>query len=117
MAFRPEARPDIVPTSIRRGPAMCSSAARLQIVIPLFPGVTQLDFTGPHQVFSRFPGAELTVASLGGQDIAADGLEFSGLKDLARLERCDLLCVPGGYGATEAMLDEAYLRQVRRLGV
>ena len=95
---------------------MRASAARLQIVIPLFPGVTQLDFTGPHQVFSRFPGAELTVASLGGQDIAADGLVFSGLKDLARLERCDLLCVPGGYGATEAMLDEAYLRQVRRLG-
>ena len=27
------------------------------IVFALFPGVTQLDFTGPHQVFSALPGA------------------------------------------------------------
>ena len=27
------------------------------IVFALFPGVTQLDFTGPHQVLSRLPGA------------------------------------------------------------
>jgi hypothetical protein len=25
------------------------------IVFALFPGVTQLDFTGPHQVFSSLP--------------------------------------------------------------
>jgi len=86
-----------------------------RIVFPLYPGVTQLDFTGPHQVFSRLPGAEVTVASLGGRDITADGLTFAGLADLASVEGCELLCVPGGLGATDAMLDEAFVGQVRRL--
>jgi cyclohexyl-isocyanide hydratase len=95
---------------------MSQPTAKLQIVIPLFPGVTHLDFTGPHQVLSRAPCAEVIVASMGGRDIAAEGLVFAGLKDLAQVERCDLLCVPGGFGATEAMLDEAFMREVRRLG-
>ena len=36
------------------------------IVFALFPGVTQLDFTGPHQVFSSLPGAEVILASAAG---------------------------------------------------
>nr|MEA2797850.1 cyclohexyl-isocyanide hydratase [Phenylobacterium sp.] len=95
---------------------MTQPMSKLQIVIPLFPDVTHLDFTGPHQVLSRAPGAEMIVASMGGRDIAAEGLVFAGLKDLAQVERCDLLCVPGGFGATDAMLDEAFMREIRRLG-
>ena len=95
---------------------MTQPTAKLQIVIPLFPDVTHLDFTGPHQVLSRAPGAELIVASMGGRDIAAEGLVFAGLKDLAQVERCDLLCIPGGFGATDAMLDEAFMGEIRRLG-
>jgi len=95
---------------------MTPATAGLTIVIPLFPGVTQLDFTGPHQVLSRAPGARVVTASLGGRDIEADGLVFAGLADLARVERCDVLLVPGGLGAVEAMLDERFLREIRRLG-
>jgi putative intracellular protease/amidase len=89
--------------------------AELHIVFPLFPGVTHLDFTGPHQVFSRLPGAKVTVASMGGQDIVADGLVFAGLADLSAIERCEMICVPGGLGTTDAMLDEAFVGEVRRL--
>jgi putative intracellular protease/amidase len=89
---------------------------KLTILIPLYPDVTHLDFTGPHQVLSRTPNAEIVVASMGGQDIAAEGLNFTGLADLAKVERCDLICVPGGFGATDAMLDEAFMREIRRLG-
>lgn len=92
------------------------TAPKLQIVFALFPGVTHLDFTGPHQVLSRAPDAEVIVASMGGVDIAADGLVFTSLSDLAKVERCDLLCVPGGFGVTDAMLDEAFMREIRRLG-
>ena len=88
----------------------------LQIVIPLYPDVTHLDFTGPHQVFSRLPNAKVTVASMGGADIVADGLTFSNLADLSKIETCDLLCVPGGFGTTDAMLDEAFMAQIQRLG-
>ena len=90
--------------------------SKLQIVIALYPGVTHLDFTGPHQVLSRLPNADVAVASLGGQDIEAEGLTFAKLADLAALERCDVLCVPGGLGTTDAMQDEAFMAQIRRLG-
>ncbi|HEY8572182.1 DJ-1/PfpI family protein [Phenylobacterium sp.] len=85
------------------------------VVFPLYPRVTQLDFTGPYEVFARLPKAKLIAASVGGQDIEADGLVFARLADLATIERCDVICVPGGFGTTEAMLDEAYMAQVRRL--
>lgn len=88
----------------------------LEIVIALFPGVTQLDFTGPHQVLSRAPDARVRTASLGGGNIEADGLVFAGLWDLARIERCDVLLIPGGVAAVEAALDEAFMAEIRRLG-
>ncbi|MEO8812782.1 MAG: DJ-1/PfpI family protein [Caulobacteraceae bacterium] len=87
------------------------------IVFPLFPGVTQLDFTGPHQVFSRLPGARVTVASLDGAPVTADGLTFAGLTRLDAIERCDVLCVPGGPGTAGAMEDAAFVAQIRRLAV
>jgi len=93
-----------------------TTAPKLKIVIPLYPNVTHLDFTGPHQVLSRAPDAEVVVASLGGVDMTCDGLTFTGLADLAKIERCDMICVPGGLGTAEAMLDEAFVREVRRLG-
>lgn len=90
--------------------------SRFRIVFPLYPNVTHLDFTGPHQVLSRAPDSEVVVASMGGVDVAAEGLVFTNLSDLAAIDRCDLICVPGGLGATEAMLDEAFMAQIRRLG-
>ena len=88
----------------------------MQIVIPLYPNVTHLDFTGPHQVLSRLPGASVVVASMGGEDIEAEGLVFSRLADLSKIERCDMLCVPGRLGTTDAMLDETFMDEIRRLG-
>lgn len=90
--------------------------SRFQIVIPLYPNVTHLDFTGPHQVFSRLPNTKVTVASMGGVDVDAEGLTFTNLADLSKLEACDLLCVPGGFGTTDAMLDGAFMGEIRRLG-
>ena len=87
----------------------------LEIVMPLYPGVTQLDFTGPHQFFSRLPGARVLAASLGAETISADGLVFAGLQDLTRLERCDVLCVPGGYGCIEMIENEDFLAAIKRL--
>lgn len=90
--------------------------SKLQIVFALYPGVTHLDFTGPHQVLVRTPDATVTAASLGGEDIEAEGLVFARLADLASIERCDVLCVPGGFGTTAAMLDADFMAEIRRLG-
>jgi putative intracellular protease/amidase len=95
---------------------MAATDGRFEILIPIYPRVTHLDFTGPHQVLSRMPNSRITVASLGGRDIPVEGMTFSGLADLAKVEGCDLICVPGGLGTMEAMLDPAFIREIRRLG-
>ena len=92
------------------------AASPITIVFALFPGVTQLDFTGPHLVLSRLPGARVMLASRTGEPIEADGIVFGGLRRLADIEACDIICVPGGFGVTDnAIADEEFLRQVRRL--
>src|SRR5215813_4292942 len=92
------------------------TASPVTIVFALFPGVTQLDFTGPHQVLSRLPGAQVLLASRTGDPIEVDGIVFGGLHRLADIDRCDIICVPGGFGTTDnAIVDAEFLRQVRRL--
>ncbi len=91
-------------------------ATGCDIVFPLFPQVTQLDFTGPHQFLSAMPGARVIAASMGGAAITAhDGLAFAQLTALETISRCDVLCVPGGGGCTDAMQDPAYMAEITRL--
>src|SRR5712691_12929558 len=87
------------------------------IVFALFPGVTQLDFTGPHQVFSSLPGARVILASAAGGAVeSGGGIIFTGLRRLADIPECDVVCVPGGAGVTDnAIGDEVFLRELRRL--
>jgi transcriptional regulator GlxA family with amidase domain len=86
------------------------------IVFPVFPGVTQLDFTGPYQVLVRTPGTELIVASVGGAPVDSAGLTFSNLARLEEVERCDVICVPGG-NVSEAMQDDVLFANIRRLAL
>lgn len=86
-------------------------------VFAVFPGMTQLDFTGPYQFLSRMPNSETVVASRDGGDVAADGLTFAGSRALVEIATCDLICVPGGVAATQVALDEAFVAEVRRLGL
>ncbi len=86
------------------------------IVEAIFPGLTQLDFTGPHTVFCRLPNVKTIVASAAGGSIESDGgLIFAGTQRLADIERCDLLFTPGGVAVTDAMNDAAFMSEIRRL--
>jgi transcriptional regulator GlxA family with amidase domain len=85
------------------------------VVFALYPRVTQLDFTGPFEVFERLPQAHCVLASTAGGTIEAGGLTFSGVVRLADVSDCALLCVPGGFGTVEAMEDPLYLAELRRL--
>ena len=87
----------------------------LTLVFALYPGVTHLDFTGPHQVFTRLPGATVIAASAAGGAIEADGLTFANLRRLADIEACDVICVPGGMGTANAMADPEFMSQLKRL--
>jgi transcriptional regulator GlxA family with amidase domain len=87
-----------------------------RIVELLYSGLTQLDFTGPHTVFNRLPGVETIVASEPGGPIESDGgLVFAGTRRAAEIDHCDLLFLPGGLAATDAINDLAFMGEVRRL--
>jgi cyclohexyl-isocyanide hydratase len=92
-------------------------ASEFTVVFALFPRITQLDFSGPYEVFARLPGARCVLASTEGGTIHADGgIAFSGVARLADIKECHLLCVPGGFGTVAAIEDPVFLSQLRRLG-
>lgn len=86
------------------------------VVIPLYEGVTHLDFTGPHQIMSILPDTEVIVASLDGVPMESHGPTLTALVNLEVIERCDILCVPGGLGRVPAIENKRFLAAIRRLG-
>ena len=90
---------------------------KFRILFAIYPGMTHLDFTGPHQFLSRLPGSETIVASPAGGDVDADGLTFGNTVRIADVRSCDLICVPGGANATKVALDQDFTAEIRRLAV
>ncbi len=66
------------------------------VVIPLYEGVTPLDFAGPHQFLRALPEMDIELAAIDRKEIVADGLTFGELLDLETIEACDILLAPGG---------------------
>jgi transcriptional regulator GlxA family with amidase domain len=91
--------------------------ADFRVVFALYPGVTQLDFTGPFEVFARLPNAHCTLASVAGGVVQGNGgITFAGVVPLSEISECALLCVPGGFGTVAALIDQDYIGALRRLG-
>ena len=92
-------------------------ADKFRIAFILYPRLTQLDFTGPYEVLARMPNAEVIIASKDGGELKTEmGLTFANLRALADVERADMIMIPGGPGQTEAMQDQAFMAEVKRLG-
>ena len=89
--------------------------AKLRIVIALYPGITHLDFTGPHQVLVRTPDAEVVVASLGGATSRPRGWCSRSWPTWRRSPPATCCWSRAAWGRSEAMLDEAFLAEIRRL--
>ncbi|MCO6419634.1 DJ-1/PfpI family protein [Siccirubricoccus sp. KC 17139] len=86
----------------------------LAIGFLLFPRLTQLDFTGPYEVLSRLPGAELrTLWKQAGPVRADTGLTMLADTGFADCPPLDLLCVPGGPGVAPLMEDAEVLGFLR----
>ena len=92
-----------------------TSKPLFRILFAVYPGMTQLDFTGPYQFLSRVPVSETLVASLAGGEVPSEGLTFAHSLRLADIESCDLICVPGGVNALEVALDREFIAEVQRL--
>lgn len=88
-----------------------------EIAFLLFPGVTQLDLTGPAQVLSRLPGAKVHLVWHDLAPVPTDaGFSILPTTRLADLPTPDLICIPGGMGVTDVMEDAAALNWVRAAG-
>lgn len=88
-----------------------------KIAFFLFPGLTQLDLTGPAQFLSRMPGAQLDLVWQDRQPVMTDA-EFA-IVPTATFEEivcADILCIPGGIGVSDVMEDDAAMAWVRAVG-
>lgn len=87
----------------------------LVVVVPLFPNVTQLDFTGPAQVFSRLPNTKVHLAWHDTEPVRTDcGWSIVPTTTLSDCPQGDVLFVPGGEGAFEIFDDSVALAFLRR---
>jgi cyclohexyl-isocyanide hydratase len=87
----------------------------LQIGLLIFPKLTQLDLTGPVQVFSSLPGAKLHLIWKRIEPVASDSvLTLTPTITFADCPQCDVICVPGGVGSDDMVNDEEVLAFLRR---
>ena len=87
-----------------------------QIGFVIFPEMTQLDFTGPLQVFQYLPQSTTHVVAKSAQPVKSDGpLTVVPTQSFATCPRLDLICVPGGTaGVIAALSDRETIDFVRR---
>jgi cyclohexyl-isocyanide hydratase len=79
----------------------------LHIGILLFPGVQQLDLTGPYEVFASLPDTKVHLIWKNCDQIAsATGLVLIPTMTFGECPRLDVICVPGG-GGVNALLQDA----------
>jgi cyclohexyl-isocyanide hydratase len=87
----------------------------LQIGLLLFPKLTQLDLTGPVQVFSSIPGAKVHLIWKRIEPIVSDSvLTLNPTVTFADCPQLDVICVPGGTGTNDMVNDEEVLAFLRR---
>jgi cyclohexyl-isocyanide hydratase len=81
----------------------------------LFPGIDQIDLTGPFEVFSRIPDASYRVYAQSTAPVRdVRGLILCADATLDEAPPLDILHVPGGYGQEALMENAAVLDWIRR---
>ncbi|MBI2741845.1 MAG: DJ-1/PfpI family protein [Rhodospirillales bacterium] len=90
-------------------------AEPIQIGILLYPNVTQLDATGPAQVLSRVPGAQMHMIWKTRDPVPTDaGFSIVPTTTFADCPQLDVICVPGGGGQVAVMGDAEALDFLRK---
>ncbi|MBD0263287.1 MAG: DJ-1/PfpI family protein, partial [Tolypothrix sp. Co-bin9] len=83
----------------------------------MYPGMTQLDLTGPHQVFAFMPNTRVhllwkTLAAV----TSSEGMIILPTTAFDDCPPLDVLCVPGGPGQVEMMRDGEVLKFLQQQG-
>jgi len=86
-----------------------------RIGLLLFPDITQLDMTGPYEVFTKFPEAEVRLIWKTLEPVkAGGGMRIMPDTTFADCPQLDLVCVPGGAGMNPLMEDAETLAFLRK---
>ena len=89
----------------------------MHIAFLLFPGITQLDLTGPAQFLSRLPNAKVDLVWDSLDPVPTDaGFSILPTATFAQMPRADVLCVPGGMGVAKVIDQPQALDWVRQVG-
>ena len=80
----------------------------------LFEGVTQLDLTGPYEVFARMPRTTVRLIAPSLEPVRTEwGMRIIPDATFDSAPPLDLICVPGGWGINAMLDDEAMLGFLR----
>ena len=83
----------------------------------LFPNLTQLDFTGPYEVFSRLPNTKVYLLAPTLDPIYSEsGLTLMPNTSFGRSPTLDVLFVPGGLGINHKLKDTEFLQFLKTQG-
>jgi cyclohexyl-isocyanide hydratase len=89
-------------------------SASLEIGLLLFPKLTQLDLTGPLQVFASLPGAKVHLIWKRIEPVPSDSvLVLTPTVTFADCPQLDVICVPGGSGTDDLVNDQETLDFLR----
>lgn len=89
----------------------------MQLAFLLFPGITQLDLTGPVQFLSRLPHAKVDLVWDSLDPVPTDaGFSILPTATFAQIPRADVLCVPGGMGVAGVIDHAPALDWVKQVG-
>jgi cyclohexyl-isocyanide hydratase len=87
----------------------------IEVGFLLFPNLTQLDLTGPAQVLSRVPNTKVHLVWKDLDPVMTDvGFSINPTTTFEGCPQLDVLCVPGGSGIGEQMLDQTTLSFLRK---
>lgn len=94
---------------------MSANTASCQIGLLIFPAMTQLDFTGPYEVFARLPNTAVHVVAKTTEPVRTErGLVLIPTISCADCPQLDVVVVPGGPGQQSLMNDDTVLEFLRR---
>lgn len=89
----------------------------LHIGMLLFPGLTQLDLTGPFEVFHRIPDTKVHLVWKDLQPVRSEsGFQAVPSTTIADCPPLDVVFVPGGWGQVALMTDDVVLGFLREHG-
>ncbi|WP_144300210.1 DJ-1/PfpI family protein, partial [Elioraea rosea] len=92
-----------------------SDTAPFRVGMLLFPDITQLDLTGPYEVLTKLPRAEVRLVWKTLEPVrAGGGMRIVPDTTFADCPQLDLICVPGGAGMNPLLADVDTLDFIRR---